>query len=400
VAAGQATITATYMMLTATATFTVTAPQLIGLELSPTTASMIIGQSQQFQATALYDDGTRQTVTTTALWSSDATNVLAVSDTAGGGGPGGPGGGGGAGTPKGDAVALAVGKATVTATYQGQTATASVTVSAPTLVSVQVTPTNPTLAQGAGQQFQAVALYSDFSTVNVTATASWASSTPTVATITNAGPGRGRAQGQSAGTTTITATYSGVSGSTKLTVIVPQVMTIQVTPASSSVPVGIGERFTATAVFTDGSTVDVTNAATWTSSDATTLAVSNAMGAQGSATSLVPGTVTVTAAYMGISGSTTATVTTAVLSGIVVGGISGNLAVGGHLQLTATASYDDGSTFDVTKVVTWISTTADVATVSNATGSNGVATGVAAGMTTVEAHFEGMVGTESLVVGP
>jgi hypothetical protein len=164
--------------------------------------------------------------------------------------------------------------------------------------------------------------------------------------------------------------------------------------------VGIGERFTATAVFTDGSTVDVTNAATWTSSDATTLAVSNAMGAQGAATSLAPGSVTVTAAYMGTSGSTTATVTTASLMGIVVGGISGNLAVGAHLQLTATASYDDGSTFDVTKLVTWISTSTDVATVSNATGSNGVATGVSAGMTTVEAHFEGMVGTEALVVGP
>ena len=400
VAAGTATITATYMMLTASASLTVTAPQLVGLEVSPPTASLVIGQSQQFQATAIYDDGTRQTVTTAALWSSSAPNVLAVSDAATGGGPGGPGGGGG--TPKGGSVALAAGTATVSASYTGLQATASVTVTAPTLIAVQVTPTNPTIAKNGAQQFQAVAVYSDFSTVNVTATASWVSSDPTVAAITNGGPGggRGRATGISAGGVTITATYSGVSGTTLLTVVVPQVMSVQVTPANSTVPVGINHRFTATAVFTDSSTLDVTNAATWTSTDATIVSVSNAMGAQGQATSLAPGGVTVTATYLGIAGSTTATVSSATLTGIVVGGISGNLAVGGHLQLSATASYDDASTFDVTGEVTWISMSPAVATVSNALGSNGVATGVAAGMTTVEAHFEGMVGTAPLTVGP
>jgi uncharacterized protein YjdB len=185
-----------------------------------------------------------------------------------------------------------------------------------------------------------------------------------------------------------------------LTVVEPQVMSVQVTPVSSTVPVGINHRFTATAVFTDSSTLDVTNAATWTSSDPTIVSVSNVMGSQGAATSLAPGSVTVTATYMGIGGSTMTTVSSAMLTGIVVGGISGNLAVGAHLQLTATASYDDASTFDVTNLVTWISTSPSVATVSNALGSNGLTTGVAAGMTSIEAHFEGMVGSEPLTVGP
>jgi hypothetical protein len=103
---------------------------------------------------------------------------------------------------------------------------------------------------------------------------------------------------------------------------------------------------------------------------------------------------------MGMTGTATATVSSATLASIVVGGLSGTLAVGGHVQLTATASYDDGSTFDVTKLVTWISTTPGTAAISNATGSNGLATGVAAGTTTVEAHVQGMVGTEPLTVGP
>jgi hypothetical protein len=395
VSAGAVTITATYMMSTATAKLVVTAPQLVSIQLSPVTAALVIGQSLQFQATALYDDGSRQNVTASALWSSSSGDVLAISDVAGGGGPG-----GGGGTPKGDAFALSAGKATVKASYLGLTATASVTVSAPTLVSVQVTPTNATVAKGSSLQFQAVALYSDFSTVNVTTAASWASDMPTVAAITNTMLGRGRATGLSAGSATITATYSGISGSTKLTVTDPQITSIQVAPVTSTVPVGVNQRFTATAMLTDATTIDVTANATWTSSDTGIVALSNAMGAQGTATSLKSGEVTVTAAYMGMTGTTTMTVSTASLIGIVVSGVSGNLPVGSHLQLTATASYDDGSDFDVTKLVTWISTSPQVATVSNATGSNGLATGVAAGTTTVEAHFQGMVGTEPLTIGP
>jgi uncharacterized protein YjdB len=394
VAAGTVTITATYMMRTATATLKVTAPLLVSLQISPPAASLIIGQGQQFQAIVLYDDGSRQTVTAAALWSSSAPNVLAVSDVAGGGGPG------GGGTPKGGAVALAAGKAMVTASYMGLTASAPVTVSAPMLVAVQVTPTNPALAKGASLQFQAVALYSDFSTVNVTGTASWVSDAPAVATIANGGFGRGRATGITSGSATITATYLGVAGSTKLTVTDPQVMTIQIAPAGSVVPVGINQRFTATALLTDGTMADVTAVATWTSSDSAIVALSNAMGAQGAATSSSPGTATVTATYTGISGSTTTTVSTASLSAIVVSGVAGNLAIGAHAQLTATASYDDASMFDVTKLATWLSTPPGVAAVSNATGSNGLATGIAAGTTTIEAHFEGLVGTHPLTVGP
>jgi trimeric autotransporter adhesin len=390
VAAGTVTLTGTYMNVAGTAKLTVTAPLLTGIEVNPPIAALVIGQSQQFQATALYDDGSRQMVTATALWSSSATNVLEISDATAGG----------SGTPKGDAVALAAGSATVTASYLGFSSTAAVTVSAPTLVAVQVTPTNPTLGKGASLQFQAVALYSDFSTVNVTSSASWTSSSPAVATITNTAPGRGRVNALGTGQATITATYSGISGSTALTVTNPQVMAIEVTPASPTVPVGIDERFKATAMLTDGSTLDVTTATTWTSSDATVASISNAAGAQGLATPLVPGTVTVTATYMGMMATTTLTVSTASLLGIAVSGIAGELAVGAHLQLNAIASYDDGSMVDITDLATWISTMTGVATASNATGSQGLVTGVAAGTTSIEAHWKGMVGSASLTVGP
>ena len=84
----------------------------------------------------------------------------------------------------------------------------------PTLTSIAVTPANPTVLTGATQQFTATGTYSDGSTQNITSQVSWNSSTSAVATINASG----LASGVSAGSTTISATQSGVTGLTTLTV--------------------------------------------------------------------------------------------------------------------------------------------------------------------------------------
>ena len=58
---------------------------------------------------------------------------------------------------------------------------------APTLASIVVTPSNPSLLAGATQQFTATGTYSDGSTQNVTSQATWTSSSTTVATISASG---------------------------------------------------------------------------------------------------------------------------------------------------------------------------------------------------------------------
>ena len=91
----------------------------------------------------------------------------------------------------------------------------STTVTPPaTLTSITVTPANPTISTGATQQFTATGTYSDGSTQNITSQTTWTSSNTGIATITSAG----LATGINSGSTTITATLSGVTGSTTLTV--------------------------------------------------------------------------------------------------------------------------------------------------------------------------------------
>ena len=106
---------------------------------------------------------------------------------------------------------------------------------AATLVSIAVTPANPSIVKGATQQFIATGTYSDNSTQNITSSATWSSTSTSVATISAAG----LASGVAAGSTTIQATSGSVSGSTGLTVTPPVLVSIAVTPANPFVANGL-----------------------------------------------------------------------------------------------------------------------------------------------------------------
>jgi hypothetical protein len=77
----------------------------------------------------------------------------------------------------------------------------------------------------------------------------------------------------------------------------PTLVSITITPNSAFVYSGQTQQFTATGNYSDSSTQDLTNSATWTSSD-TTVATFNSSGL---ASTVLAGTVTVTAAYNGVT---------------------------------------------------------------------------------------------------
>jgi hypothetical protein len=172
---------------------------------------------------------------------------------------------------------------------------------APTLVSIGVTPANPTISGGATQQFTATGTNSDGSTQNVTSQAAWSSSKAAVATIN----GSGLATAVSAGSTTISAVLSGITGGTTLTVQTPPTLvSIGVTPANPTISAGATQQFTATGTNSDGSTQNVTSQAAWSSSK-TAVATINGSGL---ATAVSAGTAAISAVMSGVTGSTVLTV--------------------------------------------------------------------------------------------
>ncbi|PYR76318.1 MAG: hypothetical protein DMF86_12700 [Acidobacteria bacterium] len=173
--------------------------------------------------------------------------------------------------------------------------------SAATLVSLSVTPSNPSIPKGTTRTFSATGTYSDGSTQDVTNVVTWSSSTPSVATISSAGV----ATGSGVGTTTIQAASGSVSASTSLTVTAPALTSISVTPANPAILVGATQGFTATGVYSDGSTQNLTGAVAWTSSNSSAATIDGG----GVATGVGAGSATIRAASGSVNGSTLLTVT-------------------------------------------------------------------------------------------
>ena len=110
------------------------------------------------------------------------------------------------------------GSYTVSATAAGVAEAASFSLTNYAVVSIAVSPGNPSLAMGVSGQFSAVGTFADGSTQNITDAVAWASRTPSVATISSTGV----ASAMAVGTSQITASLTGVtSPDDTLNVIAP-----------------------------------------------------------------------------------------------------------------------------------------------------------------------------------
>ena len=93
----------------------------------------------------------------------------------------------------------------------------------------------------------------------------------------------------------------------------PQLVSLAVTPAASSIAAGQTQQFTVNATYSDKSNANITSIVTWTSSNQAVATIDTAGKASpGMATALVPGTATITAAVGTLSSTSTLTVSKAV----------------------------------------------------------------------------------------
>jgi len=132
------------------------------------------------------------------------------------------------------------------------------------LVSLAVTPANPSIPAGGSVAFAADGTFSDGHHASLTTSVVWSlTGTPGVAAISNSAPTQGVAQGLDGGTTTVKAALGAIEGSTLLTVTSTAPSSINVTPAAPIVGLGLTQQFNATATFNGGGTSDVTATAAW-----------------------------------------------------------------------------------------------------------------------------------------
>ncbi len=146
-------------------------------------------------------------------------------------------------------------------------------------------------------------------------------------------------------------------------------------------------QFTATGNFSDVYDTEITAEVVWTSSDETILVISNDSDTAGLATALDSGEVTVTATSTseGLSATYDFEVTDAVLSTLTISPLLPSVAAGYTRQFSASGTFDDNTTQNISSVVDWTSSDETVVTID----SSGLATAISSGTATISANFSG-----------
>jgi uncharacterized protein YjdB len=221
--------------------------------------SLLVNETSQLTATANMSDATSQNVTVGATWTSSDPNIASVSSS-------------------GVVTAKTAGMTTISASYLGKTAQAQVSVEAPlpsplppTIVDLDVTGgvNLCPIAPGATVQLHAIATYSDGTKKDVTAQAAWSTSNPLV---TNLSPD-GLLKVTGTGGTDVQASFEGRTVKQHLNVCleIPQVGTVTIDGdgkvSVADLLLGDGLQLNANQNMTDGTTVDCTKSANWTSSN-------------------------------------------------------------------------------------------------------------------------------------
>jgi type II secretory pathway component GspD/PulD (secretin) len=268
----------------------------------------------------------------------------------------------------------------------------TLTVTSATLRSIAISPAATAVAPGGTQQFTAVGTFSDGTTQDITSDVSWTSSNTAVATI---GSGTGTALGQAAGSTQIIATMGSIaSPAATLTGTTAILQSIALSAGTASIARNGTVQFVATGTFSDGSKQDVTSSVSWTSTNTTVASVGIGSGL---VRGLSTGSTQIKAVVGAISSaSATISVTSATLKSITVTPAGLAIAAGTSVAYTATGTYTDGTVQDVSSSVAWASSKTTVATIG---ASDGFATGVAAGTTSITASQGGAGSPVGIAIG-
>jgi len=337
------------------------------ITISPINEKIKTGNSLQLIVTAIYTDETSADVSSSVKWSSSLVNIASISS-------------------NGILDASAAGKTLITAVLDGKQDNVEVDIIA--LVDLSISPVALTLAKGSVQQYTATGLYSDHSTEDLSHAVSWSADN---AEISN----NGLLTATNIGTNTIDADIDNNSSSTSLTVSSAELTRITInTP--SLIAKGISEQLSAVGFFSDGTSQDIGNLVTWSSSNSSIASIDENNGLLAAAQ---PGNVTITASTNSLTTTTTIEISNATLTEIVVTPSSISLAKGSSTTINVIAIFSDQSFADISKQVDWLNT--DTTKVEILTGDSSLANNLLAkdiGLATLTAQFSGFEATSQITV--
>jgi len=349
---------------------------LTNIIITPANPNVTVLMTANLTATGTYSDNTTADITSTVTWSSSNTAVVSVN--------------------AGVATGNALGSANISATSDNITSNVvSLSVNAPALVSIAITPSNPTVTVLMSVNLSATGTYENNTTADITSTVAWSSTNTTVTSINN-----GVATGNAAGAANITASLNAItSPAATITVTAATLTGITISPTAPSVAKGFTQQFSAQGAFNNGTTGNLTASVTWSSSNTTV----STINASGLASTSGQGTSNITASSSGVTSNTAIlTVTAPVLASIAITPNNTTVALGTTQQFSASGTMSDGAAATALQLgtVTWSSATAANATISAAGLASVPNNANVGGTSLITASAGGMTANSTLTVGP
>ena len=347
-----------------TASVNVMPPAVASVQLTPSSANILVGDVLQLVATPRDASGNALSGRT-ITWSSSNQPVATVSSS-------------------GVVTGVAQGTATITATSEGVSSTADLTVSPLEPDTVIVSPASVSIQPRQTAQLSANVRNAQGQTM--TTTISWSSGDPSLASVS----GTGLVTGLSTGTTTVTASAGKKKTKVRVTVAQAAAASLELSPSSVSLTQGATSQLSAT-VKDDSGNVLTGLIIAWSSNDTSTATVSNT----GLVTAHGAGNATITATTSGVSGTAKIAVQSlaAPVATVSMSPTSSSLVTGDTITITATPRDSTGTALGG-RTITWASSNTSVATVS----AGGLVTAVAVGSATITATSEGKIGTAGVTV--
>lgn len=364
---GSVRVEAILQSMTSSTMVSVSPATLSSISLGPQAYALPKGKKIKLSATGTYSDGSRQDITNQVTWSTAQTSAISIDSS-------------------GVVTGVGLGSAQVNGTLASISAQTTLTVVAPAVVSLSITPASPALSLGSSQNITATGLYSDGTTQDVTTLVSWSSLSPEIATVSPGGVVSARALGIAR----VSAAISSITAVSNVTVSPAALISIGLSVASPTLPLGVSAQAQATGTYTDGSSKDVSSSAAWSTSAPGVAAVSNS----GMVTAKAVGNVVLGVSLGTVSGSAKLAVVSAALTTVAVSPPGAAIPLGASQQLSAVGTYTDGSTADVTQLVSWSTSAPGTVEVSAA----GVALAKAAGNAVATASSGTLSGTSVLTV--
>jgi uncharacterized protein YjdB len=371
---GTTAISAALGDFSAAAVLEVLDAELIGIVVSPLELELPLGAAHQLAAVGLLSDGERADVTASATWTAEPAGLVELD-------PDRPG----------RLIARGVGSSSVTASAGDVSSAVSVEIVDRELEVLTLTPGPITLPRGTEGALRAVGRWSDGEEEDLSDLAAWSSSNAEVAAV-----GLGVVTALAAGTTLVEARVFGVEERVLVTVGPAVEIGLSIEPTSLDLVLGSPGALSAVAALSDGSEQDVTDAVAWSSSAPSVATASGDLGREGLVTPVGPGAAIVTASRGAFSATASIDVGAAALVELAVEPAVLELAVGDAGAFTATGTWSDGSTGDLSGAVQWSLGPLGVALL----GPTGGVTPLGQGEALVTATLGALSADASLVVTP